>query len=42
MRREQHVGAQIEARQPLDVVAGVGHNIVPMLASPEGREALRG
>lgn len=35
-------GTQIETRQPLDAVPGAGHNIVPMLASPEGREALRG
>ncbi len=35
-------GAQIESRQPLSVVPGVGHNLAQMMTSPEGREALRG
>lgn len=35
-------GPSIEAQQPLHVVSGIGHNVAAMLASPEGREALRG
>lgn len=35
-------GSGIEARQPLTVVPGVGHDARAMLASPEGRAALQG